>query len=605
MDLHLSWTSLGMAAAIGLLVALAGTGRSPSGRSASSAPFAPFGASGSRSKTGSTNQDRERDPRGWSKWAPSLKPPRSVVNGMTRAAWNPRLPSLNRSGRNGGRGAPWGAARWAVRGEVGPLLTTGTEPGRLVLGTLARSRGRPGRAVLAAEPAQSVAVIGPTQSGKTTALAVPAILGWAGPVLAASVKTDLLHDTFAWRRRCGRVWCFDPARATGLPASRWSPLPVARTWGGARRVAADLTEVARGTGTTADGEFWYATAAKLLAPLLFAASNGGLEMRDVVRWVDTQEVGEVADILAATGVPEAMQAARATWQRDDRQRSSVYTTAETVLEPFAEPDVDDPFAGVPSAHHGLTDTPPYGTPAAVAARRFGSPNEHAGGRTGLAPGDVDPASLLMGTNTLYVCAPAHDQRRLRGLFSALVKQVLEAAFSRSARLGGPLSPPLLVVLDEAANIAPLVELDGLAATCAGHGVQLVTVWQDLAQVTARYGERAGTVVNNHRAKIFLSGTADPGTLDHASHLVGDQELLIPSVTHDPTGARSVTASPVQRRLLPPEALRQLPPGTGVLVYGSLPPVHLALRPWFDDPLLSERARCGPAPPTPPAPSRIP
>jgi type IV secretory pathway TraG/TraD family ATPase VirD4 len=41
---------------------------------------------------------------------------------------------------------------------------------------------------------------------------------------------------------------------------------------------------------------------------------------------------------------------------------------------------------------------------------------------------------------------------------------------------------LLVVLDEAAHIAPLPELDGLAATCASHGIQLVTVWQDLAHV---------------------------------------------------------------------------------------------------------------------------
>ena len=454
-------------------------------------------------------------------------------------------------------------------------MVAGDEPGRLVLGTLARRRARPGRLVLAAERAQSVAVIGPTQSGKTTALAVPAILRWEGPVLAASVKTDLVRDTLAWRRSRGHVWCFDPGGTTGLPASRWSPLPAARTWGGARRVAADLTDVAQGSGTTADGEFWYATAAKLLAPLLFAAAHGGLQMRDVVRWVDTQEVTEVADILASAGVPDALQAARATWQRDDRQRSSVYTTAETVLEPFAESEVA--LAG---------DTPPYGTPPVDS----GTPRGLGGWFGDPDPGDVDPAALLVGANTLYLCAPAHDQRRLRGLFSAVVKQVLEAAFSRSARLGGPLSPPLLVVLDEAANIAPLVELDGLAATCAGHGVQLVTVWQDLAQVAARYGERASTVVNNHRAKVFLSGTADPRTLDYASHLVGDEELLVPSVTLDQRGARTVTTSPVQRRLLPPESLRRLPAGTGVLVYGSLPPVRLALRPWFDDATLAARAR---------------
>ena len=446
-------------------------------------------------------------------------------------------------------------ARWANRSELAPLRVSARDlavSGRLVLGVAGQGRRRPTtvrrhptRALLAAEASQSVAIIGPTQSGKTTGFAIPAILGWGGPVLAVSVKTDLLRDTYRWRRRCGLVWCFDPTSATGLASNGWSPLPAARTWAGARRAAADLTEVTRAGSTSADGDFWYATAAKLLAPLLFAASTGGKEMADVVRWVDTQEVAEVVDLLEASSVPEALHAAWATFGRDDRQRSAVYTTAETVLEPFAD---------------------------GVCARAD----------------DIDVAVLLDGSNTLYLCAPAHDQRRLRSIFTAIVKQVVEAAFTRSARSGRALRPPLLVVLDEAANIAPLAELDGLAATCASHGVQLVTVWQDLAQLSARYGARAATVINNHRARIFLSGIADPGTLDHASHLVGDQEVRVPSVTRDATGGRSTTTALLRRRLLPPEALRQLVPGNGVLVYGSLPPVKLALQPWWLDARLRER-----------------
>ena len=52
--------------------------------------------------------------------------------------------------------------------------------------------GRTGRKLVATERAQSVVVFGPTQSHKTSGLAVPAILGWEGPVIAASVKTDLI-----------------------------------------------------------------------------------------------------------------------------------------------------------------------------------------------------------------------------------------------------------------------------------------------------------------------------------------------------------------------------------------------------------------------------
>ena len=98
------------------------------------------------------------------------------------------------------------------------------------------------------------------------------------------------------------------------------------------------------------------------------------------------------------------------------------------------------------------------------------------------------------------------------------------------------------------------------------------------QVKARYGARAPTVMNNHRAKLFLPGIADPDTLEYASQLIGDEEIARPSVTRDVKGGRSTTSTPGPRRLLPPEELRCLPRGRAVLVYGTLPPVRLQLRP---------------------------
>ncbi len=421
--------------------------------------------------------------------------------------------------------------------------------GRLTLGTTHRR-------LVAAEPGHSVLVVGPTQSRKTTGFAIPAILEWEGPVVAASVKSDLARHTVSWRRRQGRVWVYDPSASTGLVSSSWSPLRTSVTWEGARRTAASLTDVARSTpGALADGEFWYATASKLLAPLLLAAAATGGTMADVVRWVDTQEVDEVFDALTVAGDDAALQAVRAGWGRDERQRSAVYTTVETVIEVFADPTV-----------------------AANEARSRRDPD-----------GCVDPDRLLDDGGTLYLCAPAHDQRRLRPVFATVVTQVVEAAYGRAGRTGKPLDPPLLVVLDEAANVAPLAELDVLASTAAGHGVQLVTVWQDLAQLQARYGARAGSVVNNHRVKVFLSGIADPGTLEHASTLIGETELRTWATTVDGYGGASHTDSPALRRLAPADVLRRVPPGEAVVVSGHLPPLRVRLRPWRDDRVLRSRA----------------
>jgi type IV secretion system protein VirD4 len=56
---------------------------------------------------------------------------------------------------------------------------------------------------------------------------------WDGPIIATSVKTDLVRDTLAWREIRGDAWIYDPTASTGLPAATWSPLAACDTWQGA------------------------------------------------------------------------------------------------------------------------------------------------------------------------------------------------------------------------------------------------------------------------------------------------------------------------------------------------------------------------------------
>ncbi|HET7574127.1 MAG TPA: type IV secretory system conjugative DNA transfer family protein, partial [Solirubrobacterales bacterium] len=154
------------------------------------------------------------------------------------------------------------SASWASRRDLAPLRVAAPQRRRLTLGWS-------GRALLAAQERQSVIAFAPTESHKTTGLAIPALLEWQGPVLATSVKSDLLIDTVARRQRLGEVMVFDPALVTGLEPARATPLWGAGTWRGAMRVAHWLAAAARtGAGGLQDADFWYAAAEKLLAPLL-------------------------------------------------------------------------------------------------------------------------------------------------------------------------------------------------------------------------------------------------------------------------------------------------------------------------------------------------
>lgn len=501
------WVDLGVAGTVGALVDLPGTLSDPAGA------FPPPVAAAL--------------PGPWGFWAIAGL---LVAVPVAAALWGLRW----WAGRQDAQDPP--AARWADRDDLGPLVVRRPQRGRLVL-------GRSGRRLLAGEAQTSMLVVGPEGSGKTAGLAIPALLEWDGPVVAASVKADLLEATGRWRaERGGCCWVYDPTDTAGhaLRAS-WSPLAGAHTWRGALRVAESMAQSGRQRLDGAD--FWYSLGAKLLAPLLLAASSSGASMRQVVSWADRQDREEVAQLLKASGQQAAVEAWQATWRREPRIRSSVYSTVEQILRAFADPQI-------------ATEAGPTA--------------------------EIDPDRLVDGgQHSLYIVSPLHEQRRLRPLFSTLVEQVLHAAYQRHAATGQPLDPPLLLVLDEAANIAPLPDLDRVAATARDVGVQLVTVWQDRAQITARYGDGAATVVNNHRAKLILPGIHDRATTADVAEIVGDTEVMRPTRRRGP-GGTSTSQAPHMRPLIPPAAVRELDPWEAVLLYGRLPPARLQLRPWFHE-----------------------
>jgi type IV secretion system protein VirD4 len=413
--------------------------------------------------------------------------------------------------------------------------------------------GRSGRTLLAAEERRSVIVIAPTQSLKTTGFAVPALLEWQGPVLATSVKNDLLADTFNRRAAMGEVMVFDPAQVTDRPRSQATPLWGAGTWRGAMRVAHWLMAGARDGGAAGlqDADFWLGAAEKLLAPLLFAAAANGFPIEQVVHWLDEgpdASAGEIGKLLEETEAPQAKRAWQATLNREERQLSSVFTTAEMAMAAFADPRV-------------IAET---------------------------AAAEYSPTALLDGgMNSLYLCAPRSEQERLRPVFSMIVQELLAVVEESVALTGKPLNPPLLLLLDEAANVAPFPGLDEVASTGAGQGVQLLTIFQDLAQINVRYGRRAQTILNNHTAKVIGSGISDPETLSWASRIVGAGEFEQRSQTAGEKGRRSKTEGETFRDLVHPITLRGASPGNGILIYGNLPPAGIRFRPWFRDRELGE------------------
>ena len=424
-------------------------------------------------------------------------------------------------------------ARWANRKDLATLLVDQdphTRVGRIGLG-----QTDPGGQLLAAEPKHSVCVLGPAGSGKTVSVVIPTLLDWDGPAVVTSVKTDVLDATEAHRFGVGPVLVYDPTGSTGRPSATWNPLAACRTYADAYEMASWLVDAAAPNGGER-ADFWTSQGRMLLAPLLFAAGTGGLGMADVVRWAQLQEVRDVEDLLDGQGIAEAGNAFKACHKAPANTRGSIYATVVSILEVFGDPS--------------------------VAASADGC--------------DIDPAELLDGRGTLYLVSPVHAQVRLAPLIEALIMSIVREAQNRS-QAGKPCDPGLLLLLDEAGNVAPLRHLPAIASTGRGQGIQLVMAWQDLGQIKHRYGQLAGTVLTNHAGLLALRGIRDLETLDLLSRLLGDGEVNRTSTTHQAGGGQSTSTSRQRERLAPADALRQLGLGCGLLVYGSLPPVRVRFK----------------------------
>ncbi|MFN8123805.1 MAG: type IV secretory system conjugative DNA transfer family protein [Thermoleophilia bacterium] len=423
-------------------------------------------------------------------------------------------------------------ARFARAADLRGLRVTGPTRGRVIL-------GRHARRLVAAEERHSVLIIGPTQSGKTTGLVIPAILEHDGPLLATSSKPDVLEITHHRRADLGPVLIYDPIGVSGHPSAGWTPLHDLVTWDDAQAAARALMSAGAGTAGVTDESFWRSSAELLLAPLLRAAVLHGEGMAAVVRWLS---VGPAADDEVSELLQEAEAMAAAAWDgvrgTDPRTRSSVTLTARTVCAAWWDQRV-----------------------------------------LSLAHSDITPERILSGAS-VFLVAPPHEQQRLAPVFAAITTQIIRHAQTVRARGTRP-ERPLLCVLDEAAHIAPIRELPEIAATGADAGVQLISVFQDTAQITHVYRDRARTVLNNHRARIFLGGIADQQTLTEISRSLGDLEIDRTSTTRGHQGSSTTTSRSVQP-LAPVNALRELPAGQALLLYGHRAPAMLRLRPWFKE-----------------------
>ncbi len=393
----------------------------------------------------------------------------------------------------------------------------------------------------------SVLLVGPPRQGKGMHLVIPWVLDAPGPVVVTSTRPDTLTVTLRHQRRRGKVAIFDPQRLAGLPGGlAWSPVRGCEI---PRVALVRARGLAAGAGfgrTVSDADFWAGQTEAALRCLLHAAALDGRRAVDLYRWSLNPATAEDAVTIlnrtsSAEGWADALDAAI---HADPRTRDSIWLGVRQALAALADPDVL----------------------AAVDPK----------------PGqEFDPVAFLRSSNTLYLLASAVASGSSAPLVAAFVEDITETARALAARApGARLDPPLLLALDEIANLTPLPSLPSLMAEGGGSGITTLAVLQSLAQARNRWGEHAADAIwDAATVKIVLGGLAKYRDLDDVARLLGEIDELVETRTSGRSGERSSSTSVRSVPVMQASVLRTLPFGTGVLLLRQTKPTVIDLHPW--------------------------
>lgn len=416
-------------------------------------------------------------------------------------------------------------------------------------------------------------IMGP-RAGKTSCVVVPQVCETQGPVFATSNKRDLVDLTRWTRSSLGRLWIFDPQRVVSAqaPAWWWNPLSYATDIAKATSLAS-LFSASVGAGDKGDAYFEPEGEA-LLAQVLLAASVAGETLHAVYDWLNDPDSSAAADALAAAGEQEVATAVAGTSRLPEEQRAGVFGTARKMCRFLTD-------------RHILTWVCPTG------------------------PGDTrpqfDPDAFAASTETVYAISK-EGAGTARALTAALTVAVAEAAERRAeASPMGRLSPPLLLALDEVANIVRWPQLPDLLSHYGSKGIVVSAFLQSYSQGVEVWGASGMKKVwSACNVRGVGAGIAETDFLKDVSALIGDHDVRTTSLSvGGGSGSRSRQFSNRREPILEVADLTALPTHQGavsaraVVFVSGIPAVLVRLRHWSARPY-AEQVRAGQsgAPPAP-------
>jgi type IV secretion system protein VirD4 len=425
--------------------------------------------------------------------------------------------------RGGTRNTLLGSARFGDRRDLAKLEGSGD----LVIGRSGRNNK-----LLHYDGPAHLLTMAPTRSGKGVGTIIPNLLLLDRSVICIDPKGENARVTARTRARKGDVWCLDPFGVSGRPAARYNPL----AWldAGSPDLAEDAQTIADALVHDAPGQsgeaHWNEEAKALVAGIILHTvvhEPPALATLATVRDKLTHDPGGFAalltDMQASTGAHGLIaRAANRQLGKSDREAAGVLSSAQR--------------------HTHFLDSPRIVDSTSASDFRFADLKERPG--------------------TVFLCLPPDRLDTYARWLRLLVSQ----AVTDMARSPARPDKPVLFLLDEFAALGRLDPVERAMGLMAGYGMQLWPILQDMHQLKATYGERAGTFMSN-AGVVQTFGVNDLATADMLSRTIGDTTIEYEtfgmsgpaSIFSDGTRSQSSSGHVAARRLATPDEIMRMNP----------------------------------------------
>lgn len=410
--------------------------------------------------------------------------------------------------------------------------------------------------LLVADGYQHILLFAPTGSGKGVGFVIPNLLFWNESVIVHDIKLENYELTSGWRKKHlkQKVYLWNPADPDGI-SHCYNPMDWISKKPG--QMVDDVQKICN--FLLPEQEFWQNEARALLTGIMLYLVCPDVDkpatLGEVVRTLRNDDVvynlAVVLDTLGKKIHPVSYMNIASYLQKPDKERGSVTSTANSSLELWANPLID----------------------------------------TTTATSDFNLHKFKTQPHTAYIGLTPDNISRLKPLMGMFYQQA--AAFF-TAKMPQPHEKfGVLMLMDEFPTLGKMEQFLAGIAYFRGYKVRLFLIIQDTEQLKGIYEESGmNSFLSNSTFRITFSAN-NMETANLISQLLGNKTATQlsynkPKYLDLNPGSRSLHVSDVQRALLLPQEVIQLPREDQIVLIESQPPIRCKKIFYFKDKFFQSR-----------------